>query len=135
MLTPIWKTQVLLLHPCTKTKCNACSIIQINFFRDCANILIQTHYSCKLPAAMAEKNLKKKLAESSKLRGWYCSGEKQPNTHTVDSVHEPINHNTVLVINTNCPLKYNRPANKATLWPPLVFALKAVVARCRNIPS
>lgn len=82
-----------------------------------------------------KKIKKKKLAESSKLRGWYCSGEKQPNTHTVDSVHEPINHNTVLVINTNCPLKYNRPANKATLWPPLVFALKALVARCRNIPS
>lgn len=50
-------------------------------------------------------------------------------------VHEPINHNTVLVINSNCPLKYNWPANKALLWPRLAVRVKArAVWKLRNSP-
>lgn len=64
------------------------------------------------------------MAENETFCSWaageYWRGKesthKHTHTHRNDLVYESINHNTVLVINNNCPLKYNWPANKAVLW-------------------
>lgn len=45
-------------------------------------------------------------------------------THREDLIHEQIYHNTVEVINTNCPLKYNWPPNIAELGPCLGVRVK-----------
>lgn len=102
-------------YTCIKQKCTI--IISKSCEPNQPNPLF-TQTSCK-STMMAEK---RNVPEEVRVEGSLLE------THRKDLVHEPVNHYAVLVINTNCLLKYNWPANKAAPRPRLALTLKAGAA-------
>lgn len=113
--TSLEEGSVGITHACIKQKCTI--IISKSCEPNQPNPLF-TQTSCK-STMMAEK---RNVPEEVRVEGSLLE------THRKDLVHEPVNHYAVLVINTNCLLKYNWPANKAAPRPRLALTLKAGAA-------